>query len=82
MPSTSNVDINVSDMLAEQNRRIEGLEIQKVNINKEFSRVEICKLKTVMPEKKTLKFFYIYTYFTASRGGFGGMFFHDSLDGM
>ena len=41
MPSTSNVDINVSDMLAEQNRRIEGLEIQKVNINKEFSRVEI-----------------------------------------
>ena len=41
MPSTSNVDINVSDMLAEQNRRIKGLEIQKVNINKEFSRVEI-----------------------------------------
>ena len=41
MPSTSNVDINVSDMLAEENRRIEGLEIQKVNINKEFSRVEI-----------------------------------------
>ena len=41
MPSTSNVDINVSDMLAEQNRRIEGLEIQKVNIIKEFSRVEI-----------------------------------------
>ena len=41
MPSTLNVDINVSDMLAEQNRRIEGLEIQKVNINKEFSRVEI-----------------------------------------
>ena len=41
MPSTSNEDINVSDMLAEQNRRIEGLEIQKVNINKEFSRVEI-----------------------------------------
>ena len=40
-PSTSNVDINVSDMLAEQNRRIEGLEIQKLNINKEFSRVEI-----------------------------------------
>ena len=41
MPSTSNEDINVSDLLAEQKRMIEGLEIQKVNINKEFSRVEI-----------------------------------------
>ena len=41
MPSTSNEDINVSDLLAEQKRRIKGLEIQKVNINKEFSRVEI-----------------------------------------
>ena len=39
MPSTSNEDINVSDLLAEQKRMIEGLEIQKVNINKEFSRV-------------------------------------------
>ena len=41
MPSTSNEDINVSDLLAEQKRMIEGLENQKVNINKEFSRVEI-----------------------------------------
>ena len=41
MPSTSNEDISVSDLLAEQKRMIEGLENKKVNINKEFSRVEI-----------------------------------------
>ena len=35
-----------------------------------------------MPEKNLEIFIYMYTYFTASRGGFGGMFFHDSLDGI
>ena len=41
MPSTSNEDINVSDLLAEQKRRIKGLEIQKVKINKNLAKLKL-----------------------------------------
>ena len=41
MPSTSNEDINVSDLLAEQKRRIKGLEIQKVKFNKNLAKLKL-----------------------------------------
>ena len=41
MPSTLNEDINVSDLLAEQKRRIKGLEIQTVKINKNLAKLKL-----------------------------------------
>ena len=41
MPITSNEDICVSDLLAEQKRRIKGLEIQTVKINKNLAKLKL-----------------------------------------